>query len=121
MYTSVMRVKLLKTFAILVFLVGCGVSAPVKTTLSALSEAQKDFDGRLVTVSGTLRTFVKPRHYWIENESLDRVALEGTLNFEMLVSQTVTVQGMFRYSIETGRRIEVDELFAVERSAFVEK
>ena len=109
-----MRVKLLTTIAIMVILTGCGPEAPIKTTLSALSGSQKDFDGRLVSVTGKLRTFVEPRHYWIENESLDRVALEGTINFEMLVSQTVKVKGMFRYSNETGRRIEVDELVAVE-------
>ena len=86
-----------------------------KTTLSALSEAQKDFDGRQVIVSGTLRTFDTPRHYWIENEALDRVALlEGTINLAPLVSQTVTVRGMFRYDSEAGRRIEVDELVALE-------
>jgi hypothetical protein len=76
-YTAGMRIKLLMTFAITLLLVGCGASVPVKTTLSALSEIQKDFDGRQVIVSGTLRTFDTPRHYWIENDALDRVALEG--------------------------------------------
>ena len=109
-----MRIKLLIAFATTLLLVGCSESAPVKTTLSALSQVQKDFDGRLVMVSGTLRTFDKPRHYWIENDALDRVAVEGTINFAPLVSQTVTVRGMFRYDSEAGRRIEVDELITLE-------
>jgi len=109
-----MRIKLLMTFAITLLLVGCGASVPVKTTLSALSEIQKDFDGRQVIVSGTLRTFDTPRHYWIENDALDRVALEVTINLAPLVSQMVTVRGMFRYDTEAGRRIEVDELVALE-------
>ena len=110
-----MRIKLLMAFVITLLLVGCGASVPVKTTLSALSEAQKDFDGRQVIVSGTLRTFDTPRHYWIENEALDRVALlEGTINLAPLVSQTVTVRGMFRYDSEAGRRIEVDEFVALD-------
>jgi hypothetical protein len=113
-YTEEMRIKLLMAFAITLLLVGCGASAPIKTTLSALSEVQKDFDGRLVIVSGTLRTFDMPRHYWIENEALDRVALEGAVNLAPLVSQSVTVRGMFRYDSEAGRRIEVDELVALE-------
>ena len=114
-YTAEMRIKLLMTFAITLLLVGCGASVPVKTTLSALSEVQKDFDGRQVIVSGTLRTFDTPRHYWIENEALDRVALlEGTINLAPLVSQTVTVRGMFRYDSEAGRRIEVDEFVALD-------
>ena len=100
-----MRIKLLQAFATTLLLVGCGESAPVKTTLSALSEVQKDFDGRLVMVSGTLRTFDMPRHYWIENDALDRVALEGAINFAPLDSQTVTVRGMFRYDREAGRRL----------------
>jgi len=113
-YTAGMRINIVMAFAITLLLVGCGASAPVKTTLSALSEVQKDFDGRQVIVSGTLRTFDMPRHYWIENAALDRVALVGTINFAPLVSQTVTVRGMFRYDSEAGRRIEVDELVALE-------
>jgi hypothetical protein len=114
-YTAEMRIKLLMTFGITLLLAGCGASVPVKTTLAALSEAQKDFDGRQVIVSGTLRTFDTPRHYWIENEALDRVALlEGTINLAPLVSQTVTVRGMFRYDSEAGRRIEVDEFVALD-------
>ena len=109
-----MRIKLLQAFATTLLLAGCGESAPVKTTLSALSEVQKDFDGRLVMVSGTLRKFDMPRHYWIENDALDRVALEGSINLAPLVSQTVTVRGMFRYDSEAGRRIEVDEFVALE-------
>ena len=105
-----MRIKLLMAFVITLLLAGCGASAPVQTTLSALSNFQKDFDSRQVIVSGTLRTFDMPRHYWIENDALDRVALEGTINLAPLVGQTVTVSGVFRYDSEAGRRIEVDEL-----------
>ena len=113
-YTAEMRIKLLTTFAITLFLVGYGASVPVKTTLSALAEVQKDFDGKQVIVSGILRTFDTPRHYWIENDVLDRVALEGTINLLPLVSQTVTVRGTFRYDSEAGRRIEVDEFVALD-------
>ncbi len=109
-----MRIKLLMAIAITLLLVGCGASAPVQTTLSALSEVQKDFDGRHVIVRGTLRTFDMPRHYWIENDTLDRVALVGTINLAPLVSQTVSVRGMFRYDSDAGRRIEVEELVALE-------
>ena len=113
-YTGEMRIKLLMTFAITLLLVGCGASVPVTTTLSALTEVQKDFDGKQVIVSGILRKFDTPRHYWIENDALDRVALEGTINLAPLVSQMVTVRGMFRYDSEAGRRIEVDELVAMD-------
>jgi hypothetical protein len=42
------------------------------------------------------------------------VALEVTINLAPLVSQMVKVRGMFRYDTEAGRRIEVDELVALE-------
>ncbi len=42
------------------------------------------------------------------------MALEGAINLAPLVSQTVTVRGIFRYDSDAGRRIEVDELVALE-------
>ncbi len=97
---------------LLALLVGCGESPPVRTSLSALAEAQKDFNGRHVVVSGTLRTFAEPRHYWIENESLDRVALEYADDLQPRVGQVIEVRGTFVYDPEQGRRIEVRELTA---------
>lgn len=91
-------------------LVGCGDSAPVTTSLSVLTNAQRDFDGQNVIVSGTLRTFDQPRHYWIENESFDRVALEGADDLTPWVGRTIEVRGTFLYDPAAGRRIEV-ELF----------
>lgn len=89
---------------------GCGDPAPTQTNLSALATSQVAFNGRHVIVSGTLRTFDAPRHYWIENEDLDRVALEGADNLEPLVGQTVEVSGIFVYDRNAGRRIEVIQL-----------
>lgn len=95
--------------AVVWLLAACG--APVETTLSALSSAQEDFDGRLVVVTGTLRTFPRPRHYWIENEARDRVALEGAeIDLLPLVGRTIEVRGRFSYGREAGRRIEVESL-----------
>lgn len=90
---------------------GCDDS-PRETTLSALSAAQKDFNGRRVMVSGTLRTFDTPRHYWIENESLDRVALEGVTNLVPKVGQSIRVQGTFHYDQDKGRRIKVEKILS---------
>ena len=89
---------------------GCGDPAPIRTSLSALTASQVDFNGRHVLVSGTLRTFDAPRHYWIENEGLDRVALVGADKLAPLVGQTVEVSGIFVYDRHMGRRIEVIQL-----------
>jgi hypothetical protein len=82
----------------------------VATTLSALKAAQDDYDGRAVIVSGTLRTFDDPEHYWIENTALDRVALEGATDLAGRVGRTVEVRGTFRYDRDEGRRIRVRSL-----------
>lgn len=89
---------------------GCGNPDPVQTTLSALTVSQVAFDGRHVVVSGTLRTFDDPRHYWIENAALDRVALKGAEDLEPLVGRNVEVSGLFNYDRSEGRRIEVTRL-----------
>ncbi len=91
-------------------LAGCGNAEPVRTSLSTLSQVQAEFSGRQVIVSGTLRTFESPKHYWIENDSFDRVALEGADNLAPWVGQTIEVRGTFFYEPETGRRIDVEEI-----------
>lgn len=91
-----------------ILVAGCADSAPVTTSLSALSQAQTDFNGRRVTIHGTLRTFETPRHYWIENDTFDRVALEGVEDLAPWIGQRIEVRGTFFYDSETGRRIEVE-------------
>ena len=91
-------------------LLGCGDAAPVRTTLSALKASQLDFHGQHVLVSGTLRTFDSPRHYWIENDHRDRVAVVTDEELAPLVGQTIDVSGIFIYDPNEGRRIEAIEL-----------
>lgn len=96
---------------IALFVPGCGDSAQITTDLSALSNAQQDFNGQKVIVSGILRTFDSPRHFWIENHSYDRVALHGVGDLAPLLGQQVEVRGRFFYDRESGRRIQVEALF----------
>ena len=105
-----LHTRRLFALAALTVLFGCGDPVPVRTSLSALAGAQLEFDGRQVVVSGTLRTFESPRHYWIENEALDRVALDGADELAPHVGHTVEVSGLFTYDPDVGRRIEVGEL-----------
>ena len=104
-----MGLRICSTLVVAFLIAGCGDSAPIRTSLSALSQAQSDFNGRNVIVNGTLRTFEAPKHYWIENDSLDRVALEGVDDLSPWVGQPIEVRGTFFYDLETGRRIEVEE------------
>ena len=96
-------------------LAGCGDAPPVETTLSALSAAQTDFNGRQVAVTGTLRTYDSPKHYWIENDRLDRIAIQGVAQLAPLVGQDVKVKGRFKYDRSAGRRIEANEVVASPR------
>lgn len=102
-----MELRIRSTLLAAFLIAGCSNSAPTTTSLSALSQAQRDFNGRNVIVSGVLRTFDAPKHYWIENDSFNRVALEGAESLSPWVGQTIEVHGTFFYDVETGRRIEV--------------
>jgi len=91
----------------------CSDATPVRVNLEALKAYQTELDEQPVVVSGTLRTFADPRHYWIENDALDRVAVESDEDLAPLVGRTVEVSGVFRYDSDQGRRIEVDQLHTV--------
>ena len=80
---------------------------PQAVTLEALRAAPNSFDGRSVIVSGTLRAYGEPEHFWIENAALDRVGIEGAENLRALVGWRVEARGTFRYDRTAGRRIEV--------------
>lgn len=93
-----------------VMLTACSDPPPVQINLAALREYQGELDGRRVVVSGTVRGFDDPRHYWLENDDLDRVALDGADGLADRVGQTIEVSGVFHYDPDVGRRIEVDQL-----------
>lgn len=103
---STPRIALLLACALL--LGACGEPAAVATTPEHLANVPDDFDGRHVVVTGTLRTFAPPRHYWIEDAALHRVAVEGPPEEALheLVGERVRVSGRFRYDRSAGRRIE---------------
>lgn len=91
------------------FLTGCGASSGM-VTLETLVELQREYDGERVATSGVLRTYKKPRHYWIEDENLNRVALEPEDKLPALVGRTVRVVGRFSYSPSKGRIITIEHM-----------
>ena len=93
------------------------MSATRRVSLAALVAAQQDFDGRQVIVNGTLHTFDEPRHYWIENDKPDRVALMGAGDLSGRVGEDVEVHGRFHYDRYKGRRVQVSK---IERKPEVE-
>jgi hypothetical protein len=57
-----------------------------------------------------VRTYEKPRHYWIEDDKLNRVALQPEDQLPALVGRTVRVVGKFRYGPSTGRIITIEHM-----------
>lgn len=94
---------------LLVCWLGLGACSDAARTVSLaeLRETPERYAGSTVAVSGTLRSFDDPEHFWVENDALDRVGLEGGENLRALVGWTVEVRGTFRYDRSAGRRIEV--------------
>lgn len=86
-------------------MLGACDAAPRAVELAELRRAPERYDGRAVAVTGTLRAFDDPAHFWVENDALDRVGLEGGRELRALVGWTVDVRGTFRYDRRAGRRI----------------
>lgn len=89
---------------------GCDPDSPRQLTLEQLSQQQSHYDGRLVTTSGILRRFEPPLHYWLEDDSLNRVALDTDNPRDDWVGRKIAVTGRFGYGAQTGRRIEVSRI-----------
>ena len=67
-------------------------------------------DDSAVATQGILRTHASPRHYWIEDDALNRVELIHADDLGSRVGKRLAVRGKFRYAADQGRRIEVRHL-----------
>ncbi len=93
---------------------GCNpLEEPREAPLAQLVALQDDHDGRTVITEGEVKTFEEPRHYWIEDDRLNRVGLVPDEAAREHLGQRVRITGRFHYSAETGRRIEVEEISAL--------
>lgn len=83
-------------------------------SLQVLVNEAEALDGRAVITEGRVRTFDEPRHYWIEDAKLNRVAIEPDQIVKDLVGEYVRVEGHFYINKEQGRRIEAYEIWIIE-------
>lgn len=97
----------------ILFLSGCGGS-DAEVSLANLADYQQGYDGRDVVTEGVVRTFDDPRHYWIEDDDLNRVAIEPESSVEDRVGERVRVQGRFTASGDAGRLIEAEAVSPLE-------
>ena len=90
----------------------CGLTgtAPREVTLAVLVGDQAGYDGRMVTTEGVVRTHDDPRHYWIEDDDLNRVELIPDDEVVPLLGERVRVTGRFRFRDDEGRRIEIEQI-----------
>jgi hypothetical protein len=98
-------------------LAGCGgstSSSPSPVTLAELVEDQQGFDGDLVTVEGTVRSYDAPLHHWIEDADQHRVELEPQELVAPHVGDRVRVAGRYTFRDDRGRLIEIDDLEVLE-------
>jgi predicted small lipoprotein YifL len=106
------RRSVLAVLLVAVSVAGCGLvtGGPHEVTPAELVEEQDRYDGEMVVVEGTVRTYDDPRHYWIEDDHPNRVELEPHEAAAPHVGERVRVQGEFSFQDDVGRIITVDEL-----------
>lgn len=98
------------TFAGFCLLLLTACSGATEVSLANLVNQQNSLDGRAVRTQGVVRTFDEPRHYWIEDEQLNRVSVEPDAAVRDLVGERVEVSGRFTVSREEGRKIHAQQV-----------
>lgn len=101
------------------WLAACGVTdtAPSDVALADLVLEQDRYDGQMVRTHGVVRTFDEPRHYWIEDDDVNRVEVVPQDAIRPYLGDEVEVVGRFTFRDDEGRRItakEIDDITAVE-------
>lgn len=103
---------LLISLVMLLAVLGSGCAEPTATsaTLAAIVASPDGYDGQRVQVTGVLRSFPQPLHYWIEDPQLNRVEVLFDEDLARWLGQNVRVRGRFSFDTEAGRRIRVEDL-----------
>lgn len=84
-----------------------GDKTPLELSLAELAARPTAYDGRVVRTRGTVRGFDDPRHYWLEDENLNRVGLMPEERVAPHLGRQITVLGQFSYTRDRGRRIRI--------------
>lgn len=95
---------------IAVALLGACSETTKDVPLATLVAQQAEYDGQTLSTTGVVRTFDEPLHYWIEDDNLNRVAIEPNEAVSGLVGERVRVTGDYRADYVTGRVLEAAEV-----------
>lgn len=82
----------------------------LEVPIAKLVAEPERFHGHVVVITGQVRSFDEPRHYWLEDDAHRRVGIHPETLVQDLVGQQVRVRGRFTASPTEGRRIQVHQL-----------
>jgi len=95
---------------LMLLLLGACSDTTTDVPLAALVEQQAEYNGQTLSTTGTVRTFDEPRHYWIEDDDLNRVAIEPDEAVSDFLGKRVRVTGDYRADREAGRILEATQV-----------
>jgi len=88
----------------------CSDSDPQQVTLAELVANAQRYDGDTVHTRGMVKSFDEPRHYWLEDDNINRVGLEPMDEIAPHLDRRISVTGHFTYSPDRGRRIRIESI-----------
>jgi len=109
-----MKFKTLGATSVLVILLAGCSGAAEEVSLDFLVQHSDSYKGRTLVVEGQVRGIDEPEHYWLEDDSYNRVGLSPDQQVKGYRDQTVRVTGRFQASSDKGRRIRVKQIEALE-------
>jgi hypothetical protein len=78
------------------------------------------YQGTLVRTHGVVRMFEPPRHYWIEDSELNRVALEPEALVAPWLGYEIRVVRRFHFDDRHGRLIQVKDASSIAAPAVLD-
>ena len=109
----------MRPFALLAALVlalgGCAIGeAPEDVALAELAAQPALYDGRVLRLRGLVRSFDAPRHYWLEDEYVNRVGLHPAELIAPHLDRRIAVVGRYSFSRERGRQLQIIRIEAYD-------
>lgn len=106
--------SLVLSVVVMLSLLGACSDTTTEIPLATLVEQQAEYNGQTLSTSGIVRTFEEPRHYWIEDDDLNRVAIEPDEAVSDYLGERVRVTGDYRADRKTGRVLEATEVIVLD-------
>nr|WP_298414190.1 hypothetical protein [uncultured Halomonas sp.] len=99
---------------LLASLVACAEDKPAEVPLSILASQPAAYEDKRVVTQGVVRTFETPRHYWIEDDGLNRVEVFPQERIAPYIGEQVRIIGRFQYGQSAGRKLEAERIEAID-------